>query len=242
MNHNRTSIVLLSLVLALAGLLLTALWIGMPVSHAALPQAPAAIEPSQYFPLQIGNHWVYSWTNDVYAPSPIVETMVVTEQVGSVYTLHNYYSQADSWFKISTDSGYRWIAWHTRGQNPFPLPLIHVPDYLRVPSRMLSASFEVGDNWSGTGSHAGVVCTGTTTVVTSTATIVADGYTYTSCLQIHTVVTGPHPFGAGTRDAWFAPDVGLVKLVYDHDDGSVTTAELLVLHTVFLPLTMKDSN
>ena len=34
-------------------------------------------------------------------------------------------------------------------------------------------------------------------------------------------------FGSGTRTSYFAPDVGLVKLVFRHADGSVSTAVLL---------------
>jgi hypothetical protein len=34
-------------------------------------------------------------------------------------------------------------------------------------------------------------------------------------------------FGSGTRTMWFAPDVGLVKLVFKHGDGSVSTVQLI---------------
>ena len=34
-------------------------------------------------------------------------------------------------------------------------------------------------------------------------------------------------FGSGTRTTWFAPDKGLVKLVFRHGDGSVSTVVLL---------------
>ena len=34
-----------------------------------------------------------------------------------------------------------------------------------------------------------------------------------------------HKFGSGTRTAWFAPGKGLVKLVFKHADGSVSTVE-----------------
>jgi hypothetical protein len=33
------------------------------------------------------------------------------------------------------------------------------------------------------------------------------------------------PFGSGERTMWFAPNRGLVKLVFRHDDGSVSTVE-----------------
>jgi hypothetical protein len=34
-------------------------------------------------------------------------------------------------------------------------------------------------------------------------------------------------FGSGTRTSWFAPGKGLVKLVFHHGDGSVSTVVLL---------------
>jgi hypothetical protein len=33
------------------------------------------------------------------------------------------------------------------------------------------------------------------------------------------------PFGSGTRTSWFAPGEGLVKLVFRHRDGSVSTVQ-----------------
>ena len=35
------------------------------------------------------------------------------------------------------------------------------------------------------------------------------------------------PFGSGTRTTWFAPGRGLVKLVFKHGDGSVSTVQLI---------------
>ena len=34
-------------------------------------------------------------------------------------------------------------------------------------------------------------------------------------------------FGSGTRTSWFVADKGLVKLVFRHGDGSVSTVQLL---------------
>src|SRR5882762_7693246 len=34
------------------------------------------------------------------------------------------------------------------------------------------------------------------------------------------------PFGSGTRTMYFAPAVGLVKLVFEHNDNSTSTIEL----------------
>lgn len=201
------------------------------VMKEAPSQTPAPgtlIEPDQYFPLEIGSRWVYSWTNNIYAPSPIVETIVVTEVVDSQCSLHAYHNWADGQFRISTASGYQWLGYSTHGWNvPFPLPMYLLLKYIYVPENLFLDSFQLEDTWDGVGWYGGTVYVGTTTVITNEATVVAGGHTFTNCLQIHTVIEGPHPFGAGSRDAWFAPNVGLVKLIYNHNDGSVTKAELI---------------
>jgi hypothetical protein len=47
-------------------------------------------------------------------------------------------------------------------------------------------------------------------------------------LGVRTTLTQPgFPYGSGTRTSWFAGGVGLVKLVFAHGDGSVSTVELL---------------
>ena len=47
-------------------------------------------------------------------------------------------------------------------------------------------------------------------------------------IEIVSKLTQPgFPAGSGTRTAWFAPDKGLVKLVFRHGDGSVSDVELL---------------
>ncbi|MDX6641276.1 MAG: hypothetical protein QOF12_2287, partial [Solirubrobacteraceae bacterium] len=40
-----------------------------------------------------------------------------------------------------------------------------------------------------------------------------------------TLTQAGYPFGSGTRTSWFAPSKGLVKLVFAHRDGSVSTVE-----------------
>ena len=47
-------------------------------------------------------------------------------------------------------------------------------------------------------------------------------------LAVRSVLKQPgFPFGSGTRTCWFAPASGLVKLVFQHGDGSVSTVTLL---------------
>jgi hypothetical protein len=47
-------------------------------------------------------------------------------------------------------------------------------------------------------------------------------------LEIKTVLSQRgHKFGSGVRYSWFATNRGLVKLVFDHDDHSVSTVVLM---------------
>jgi hypothetical protein len=47
-----------------------------------------------------------------------------------------------------------------------------------------------------------------------------------SAVELRSTLTqSGYPFGSGTRTMWFAPGKGLVKLVFRHRDGSVSTVE-----------------
>jgi hypothetical protein len=47
-------------------------------------------------------------------------------------------------------------------------------------------------------------------------------------LVVRTTLSQPgFPYGSGTRTCWFAGGEGLVKLVFAHGDGSVSTVQLL---------------
>jgi hypothetical protein len=49
-----------------------------------------------------------------------------------------------------------------------------------------------------------------------------------SALEVESKLTqSGHPFGSGTRTMWFAPGRGLVKLVFNHRDGSASVVQLI---------------
>ena len=50
--------------------------------------------------------------------------------------------------------------------------------------------------------------------------------TFTALVVRSTLAQPGFPYGSGTRTCWFAPGKGLVKLVFDHGDDSVSTVEL----------------
>ena len=51
--------------------------------------------------------------------------------------------------------------------------------------------------------------------------------TYDALVLTSTLTQPGFKFGSGTRTMWFAPNKGLVKLVFRHGDRSVSTVELL---------------
>jgi len=51
--------------------------------------------------------------------------------------------------------------------------------------------------------------------------------TFKALVVASTLKQAGFPFGSGTRTSWFAAGKGLVKLVFRHGNGSVSTVELL---------------
>ena len=51
--------------------------------------------------------------------------------------------------------------------------------------------------------------------------------TFRSLAVQSTLMQRGYPFGSGTRTSYFAPDRGLVQLVFRHGDGSVSTVQLV---------------
>src|SRR4051794_9206338 len=84
-----------------------------------------------------------------------------------------------------------------------------------------------GDSWLS--SHDGrdfktFGVTGTTTVLKPHTIRTKAGRFTAIGIKTHMTESG-FAFGSGTRTSWFAPGVGLVKLIFHHLDGSVSTVE-----------------
>ena len=67
-----------------------------------------------------------------------------------------------------------------------------------------------------------------TSVVLGVQSVTVPAGTFPNALVVSSTLSQPgFPYGSGTRICWFAPDKGLVKLVFRHGDGSVSTVKLL---------------
>ena len=165
-----------------------------------------------------------------------------------------------------------WSVWD-RSSGLFPNFMVGVGTHMIAPYQVMKQPLVVGANWSGSGWEGSMaastvladdevvlVAAGTFsdvlhihTIITgndglSTVLSVSDGASlaagdYTDLLRSHTEINGTSTYLSGERDMWFAPGVGLIKLVYHHDDGSTTTAELVggpYTNRVFLPIVLKN--
>lgn len=196
-----------------------------------------------YLPLEVGKGWRYTWQNNVHAFDPLAETVWTAKRDGSNYTLRTHNRLGSGEFSMSTAYGYKFTDYSMEGQNPFPAPMNSLLSYLFIPTQLLPGQWRVGDQMTGGAYFNEQVYTGTTTIVTNTAAVFAAGKTFTDCLHLETVITGPNTYVAGTRASWFAPDVGLAKMTYQHGDGSVTTAQFIEsvhMRSIFLPQVRKN--
>jgi hypothetical protein len=96
-------------------------------------------------------------------------------------------------------------------------------------SPVLPAYPKPGDTWSSdlkSRDFAVYGVNGSTRVVGVQKVTVPKG-TYQALVVTSTLAQPGFKFGSGTRTMWFAPDIGLVKLVFKHGDGSVSTVQLI---------------
>ena len=203
-----------------------------PVPTSTPVQTPKPLAPvaSRYFPLEAGRVYMYRWSNSVYHPDALVETLTVSRQ-GVFYSFDARHAEAEGEFRIEkrTDSLW-WGSWGTRGRTPYPIPLYMILSYTIRPTNFLVEPLTPGHSWQGVDNYGfdedHPAYTSVSTVEADGDTVTVPASTYENCLRVRTDYDSEHSYRAGSRVMWFARDVGLVKLVFNHRDGSVTTAEL----------------
>ena len=226
---------------------------GAPVTTAVLVstnQTPqTAPGDANYFPLKVGLKGTYRWTNAKHLRKPVVESYSIDQVAnGSAQLSVKNVSgpiQVNGAYGFTTRlDGVTSIWGTTKSASLVTLPPLG-PSALPAGQRrhfvtpfdlmtygfnpVLPAYPAAGDTWSGGTSGRDYQIYG----VTGTATVlglqtVKVGAGTFKALAVRTVMKQKgFPFGSGTRTSWFAPGRGLVKLVFKHGDGSVSTVELI---------------
>lgn len=213
-------------------------------------QTPAPPPPdADYFPLKQGEKLKYRWTNTKHLKTPSVTAFTV-DQVsnGSArFTVKNTSGPikiAGAYgFTLRTDGLTNlWASTQSATQLKFPplgpsaAPAAQRRHFITPFDLMiyglnpiLPAYGTSGMTWKAvvpSRDYSIFGVTGSSTVVGTQKVTVPAG-TFTALVEKSTLVQKGFPYGSGKRTSWFAPGKGLVKLVFDHADGSVSTVELL---------------
>jgi hypothetical protein len=214
-------------------------------NQTALPPPPLV----NYFPMRKNLALKYSWTNTKYLKTPEVQSFTVDAVVNA--TGRFKVASVSGPIKVAGSYGFSerldgvtnlWGTTQSATTLKFP-PLGPVGakagqrNHFVTPFDLMSFGFnplipayaEAGDAWASTrGSNDfetyGV--TGASKVVGVEKVTVPAG-TFEALKVVSTLKQPGFPYGSGTRTCWFAPGKGLVKLVFDHGDGSVSTVVLV---------------
>ena len=210
------------------------------------PQPPPDL--ANYFPLVKGETLNYSWTNTKHLKKPEVEQFTVdsTANASARFTVksvtgplkvaatYGFSSRLDGVTNLWGDSQ------ATTSLTFPPLGPAKAPAAQRrhffTPFDLMTFGFNpllpayanVGSSWASSTTtqdwdNFGVI--GKTTIVGHQRVHVPAG-TFQALVVKSTLRQPGFPYGSGTRTCWFAPNKGLVKLVFQHGDGSVSDVEL----------------
>ena len=211
------------------------------------PQPPPP--DTDYFPFRKGLHGKYQWTNPKHFKQPEVEKMSIDQvsndsaqisvnsvsgpiQVKGAYGFTKRLDGVTNLWGVTKAASL--VTFPPLGPKALP---VKKRRHFFTPFDLMTFGFNpvipaypvVGSAWDGGKNqndfatygvvgHAAVIGIRKVTVPAGTF----------EALEVRTVLRQPgFPFGSGTRTSWFAPGRGLVKLVFRHGDGSVSTVVLL---------------
>jgi hypothetical protein len=226
---------------------------GAPVTTSVLESTSLKPLPTptnlDYFPVVKGRTMTYRWTNTKHLKTPEVEKLkidavvnntarfTIVSSTGPIKAKGSYgftkrvSGVANLWGSTATASlsplpALGPLSVRPASRNHFASPL-DLMDFGLNP--ILTAYPAAGQHWSTTAKSSefktyGV--TGTTRVLgVQQVTVPAGRF---QALAVQSTLTQPgFRFGSGVRTCWFAPGRGLVKLVFKHDDGSVSSVTLM---------------
>lgn len=226
---------------------------GSPITTSVLTstnQVPAPPPPdARWFPLEKGATATYRWTNSKHMKKPSVQQFTTEEVLnGTARIAAKHISGpirvAGVYGFTSRGDGVTNLWATTKSATISPLPALGPSALPKNRRRNFSTPFDMlvfgfnplipaypmaGSTWSATVpsrdfSVFGV--TGKTTVV-GVRTVKVPAGTFTALVIRSKLTQKGFRFGSGTRTVWLAAGRGLVKLVFEHGDGSVSTVDRL---------------
>src|SRR6266540_2722855 len=211
------------------------------------PKTPPSDE--NYFPMTKGLKLRYSWTNTRYIKKPSVQEITVDEVVNSsarftVKHIKGPIRVAGSYgFSTRTD-GVTNIWGLTKAATAIKFPALGPKSLPRDKRRHFFTPFDLmnfgfnplltaypaaGQTWGSKNPSRDFSTFGVngSAKVLGIQKVKVPAGTFDALVVRASLSQPGYKFGSGTRTSWFAPGKGLVKLVFRHGDGSVSTVVLL---------------
>ena len=226
---------------------------GAPVTRSVLTStnqtAQAPPPDTRWFPLEKGQTATFRWTNSKHMKKASVQQFTTDEVVNgsariSVKHVSGPIRVAGAYGFTSRSDGVTNLWATTKSATVSPLPPLgpgKLPSNRRrnfaTPYDLMVFGFNpivpaypvAGAGWAASvpsRDFAVFGVSGTTTVLGVRRVKVPAG-TFNALVVKSKLKQKGFPFGSGTRTIWLEPTKGLVKLVFDHGDGSVSTVDRL---------------
>ena len=224
---------------------------GAPVTTIVLEStnqtAKAPPDDANYFPIDKGRSFTYSWTNSKRMPKPSVQQFTIDSaaQASARFTVKSLSGplKVAGTYGFSTRADGVTNLWgDTQAATRLKFPALG-PSSLPASKRrhfftpfdlmtfgfnpLLPAYAKVGASWGSSEQSQDWLNYGVagSTTITGAQSVKVKAGTYRALVVRSTLKQTGFAFGSGSRTCWFAPGVGLVKLVFRHADGSVSTVE-----------------
>jgi len=224
-----------------------------PVTTVTLHSTNQTAQPppfdAAYFPLQAGLKGTYTWTNKRYLKKPEVESYTIDQAANDtaivkVQSVSGPMKVAGAYQFTTRIDGVTSVASATKAASLAKLPPLgprSLPTAKRrhffTPFDLMTFGFNplipaypaAGNTWSSDPNSRDFDVYGVngSSRVVGVQKVTVPAGTFQALVVTSTLSQPGFKFGSGTRTMWFAANKGLVKLVFRHGDGSVSTVELL---------------
>ncbi len=209
-----------------------------------VPQQPPP--DANYFPLQQGTH-TFEWTNTKHLQQPEIESITVdpleesnvvswNEAVASVKSVSGPMRVSGEYVFSLGLNGLTNLLGDSEASTLVRFPSLGHGRHFLTPLDLMVYGFnpilpaygQPGEHWkSGNPADFNVFGVTGSTAVIGTAKVRVPAGSFTALVVRSVLTQRGHPFGSGIRTSYFAAGRGLVKLVFQHRDGSTSVIELL---------------
>ncbi len=197
---------------------------------------------TNYLPLNRGSTMRYRWSNSEHMRRASVQRFDVQQVVNgtalvAVKQLSGPIAVAGNYLLATRTDAVTSLAASTKSATRAKFPSLGHSRHFATPFDLMLYGFnpvlpigaKTGQIWKASRASRDYHVFGVTgsSKVIGVSTVRTPAGRFRALVVRSTLKQSGHPFGSGTRTSWFAPGYGLVKLVFRHGDGSVSTVERL---------------